>query len=174
MMVRSRSTTGLLALALGACTPALDWREVRPADSDVVALFPCKPKRLARPVALAGAQVQMSLVSCTVKDATYAVGYALLVDPTRVTAALGEMRVAAAANIGAKAVGASEWSMPGMTANPLAQKLAMEGRSADDRPVHEQAAFFVKGLRIYQATIVGPVIEREAAETFFSGLRFSS
>ncbi len=32
----------------------------------------------------------------------------------------------------------------------------------------------MRGLRIYQATIVGPVIENEAAETFFSGLKFTS
>ncbi len=114
-------TAGALSLALGACSPALDWREVRPADSDVVALFPCKPQRLARQLTLAGAKVQMNLVTCTAKEATYGIGYALLADPTRVTPAIDELRRAAAANIGAKAVGASDWSIPGMTANPLAR-----------------------------------------------------
>ena len=31
-----------------ACTPTLDWREVRPEASGLVALFPCKPDRHAR------------------------------------------------------------------------------------------------------------------------------
>jgi hypothetical protein len=32
----------------------------------------------------------------------------------------------------------------------------------------------VKGLRVYQATIVGPVLDKEAVETFFSGLKLTS
>ena len=173
-MILLRTTATAVSLGLVACTPALNWREVRPADSDLVALFPCKPKRLSRPVVLAGAPVQMNLVTCGANETTYGLGYALLADPNQVTPALGEMRRAAAANIGARDAVASPWSLRGMTANPLAEKLAVEGRSADDKPVHEQAAFFVRGLRIYQATIVGPQIDTEAAETFFSGLKFVS
>ena len=34
---------------LPACQPALNWREVRPAGSGAVALFPCQPDVEQRP-----------------------------------------------------------------------------------------------------------------------------
>ena len=101
-MIREMTWGGaLVVLGLSACTPPLDWREVRPIDSEVTALFPCKPQRMSRQVALAGAKVQMDLVSCTAADATYAIAYARLPDPAQVSAALQQLRAAASANIGA-------------------------------------------------------------------------
>ena len=37
-------------LTLAACSPALDWRQVRPDDTGVEAMFPCKPLSHARTV----------------------------------------------------------------------------------------------------------------------------
>jgi len=159
-----------LLLPLVACSPALDWREVRPADSDALALFPCKPERFARRVPLAGAQVEMRLASCKAQDTTYAIGYATLVEPAQVTPALVQLRSAAAANIGGTPA-AADWTIAGMTPNPLAQKLVMQGHDAEGKPVHEEAVFFVRGLRVYQATMVGPALDPAAAETFFNGLK---
>ncbi|HEX6707934.1 MAG TPA: hypothetical protein VF169_24555 [Albitalea sp.] len=174
-MIREMTRGGALAvLGLAACSPPLDWREVRPIDSDVTALFPCKPQRLSRPVTLAGAKVQMDLVSCSAKDATYALAYARMPEPVQVSHALRQLRAAASANIGASAPSTAAWTVPGMTPNPLAEKLSLAGRGADGKSVQEQAVFFVKGLRIYQATLVGPEIDAQAAETFFNGLKLSS
>jgi hypothetical protein len=128
-MISSRPMPGWLLLALVACSPALDWREVRPADSDAVALFPCKPGRYARNVPLAGAKVEMRLASCTAQDMTYAIAYVTLVEPGQVTPALDQLRHAAAANIGATPA-ASDWTIRGMTPNPLAQRLVMQGHDA--------------------------------------------
>jgi hypothetical protein len=61
-----------------------------------------------------------------------------------------------------------------MTPNSRAEKLLLEGRGADGQPVREQVVFFVKGLRVYQATIVGERIDPEAAETFFGGIKFDT
>jgi hypothetical protein len=168
-----RTTAGALAAALAACTPALDWREVRPADSDALVMFPCKPQRFARRLPLAGAHVEMRLASCTAQQATFAIGYATLADPRQVGPALDELRRAAAANIGATPV-ALPWSIAGMTPHPLAQKLVMRGRDAAGTPVDEQAVFFTRGLRVYQATVVGPSVDAAAAETFFGGLELLS
>jgi hypothetical protein len=173
-MIPFRTTVGGLLLAVAACSPALDWREVRPEDSGMVAMFPCKPQRLARSLALAGDTVEMRLASCTAQDTTYAIGYATLSDPGRVTPAIEQLRRAAAANIGAKPVGGSAWSVAGMTPNPLAEKLMLEGHDAAGKTVREQTVFFVKGLRVYQATIVGTAPDAEAAETFFGGLKLVS
>jgi hypothetical protein len=61
-----------------------------------------------------------------------------------------------------------------MTPHPLAARLSLEGRGTDGAAVHEQAVFFARGLRVYQATVVGPVLDAEAADTFFSGLKLAS
>src|SRR6185295_13946246 len=119
-------------------------------------------------------RVQMDLVSCGAGDATYAIAYARVPDPAQVSAALQQLRAAAITNIGAATPTGADWTVPGMTPNPLAQKLAMTGRAADGKDVQEQAVFFVKGLRVYQATIVGPKIDAQAAETFFTGLKLLS
>ncbi|MFO1268454.1 MAG: hypothetical protein U1F67_17830, partial [Rubrivivax sp.] len=47
---RGAVVIALLAAALGACSPALDWREVRPAGTAVVALMPCRPNASTRSV----------------------------------------------------------------------------------------------------------------------------
>jgi hypothetical protein len=166
----SRQAVAVLVPLVVSCSPTLDWREVRPADSEAVALFPCKPDRAARQVSLAGAKVEMRIASCVVQDTVYAIGYATVAEPNRVTPALDELRRAAAANIGATPV-ASDWTLAGMTPNPLAQKLVMQGRDTKGKDVQEQAVFFARGMRVYQATIVGPAIDAAAAETFFSGLK---
>jgi hypothetical protein len=173
-MIPYRMTAAALLLAVAACSPALDWREIRPEDSGVIAMFPCKPKLFARQVPLAGAKVEMRLASCMAKDTTYAIGYANVVDPGQVTRAIEQLRGAAAVNIGAAPAGGVAWSVSGMTPNPLAEKVVMTGHDAEGKPIHEQAVFFVKGLRVYQATMVGPVLDPEAAETFFGGLKLVS
>jgi hypothetical protein len=172
-MTPLRWISGGVLLVLAACTPALDWREVRPVDSDAQALFPCKPGRHARTVQLAGAAVEMHLAACKAQDATYAVAYATLPEPAQVTPALDQLRRAAAANIGGTPA-ASDWTIAGMTPNPLTQKLVMQGRDPEGKAVQEQAVFFVRGLRVYQATIVGPVLDPAAVDTFFGGLRLVS
>lgn len=173
-MASAYSRSGILValvLALTACVPTLDWREVRPASGELVVMFPCRPKVYVRTVALAGVRVRMHLTACTSDTTTYALAYASMDDPARVTAALGELRSAAVANIDGAATLTTAWRVPGMTPNPRAEKLVLEGRGAEGKPVREQVAFFVKGMRVYQATIVGERVDPEAVEAFFGSLR---
>jgi hypothetical protein len=162
------------ALALAGCSPALNWREIRPEASELLALFPCKPDRFARTLMLAGGPVQIRLVSCAAEGVTYALTYAELNDVARVADALAQLRDAAAANIGGQAVAPASFSVSGMTPHPLAQLWNLHGHAADGAPVREQVGFFVKARRVYQATIVGEKIDAEAADTFFSGLKLGS
>ena len=163
-----------VVFALVACAPVLDWREVYTADGELLALFPCKPKVHARPVALAGFRVRMNLTACAAGATTYALAYATIGDPAKVTAALEELRDAAAANIEATARPGTAWRVPGMTLNVRAEKLQLQGRGADGQPVREEVVFFAKGTRVYQATVVGSRIDLEAADTFFAGLKLNA
>ena len=162
-----------LAASLLACTPVLDWRETQPPESGAVAMFPCKPDRFMRSVMLAEQVVQMYLVSCSAGGATYALSHAELVDPTRIAAVLKALRLLAASNIGGRATVLSALNVPGMTPHRLSERLAIQGR-ADGRVLHEEVGIFTRGLRVYQATVIGEVLDPQATDTFFAGLRLPS
>jgi hypothetical protein len=171
-MSLAKTWTALAMLGLGACSPTLNWREVPTEDGQLLALFPCKPDRLQRTVPLAGAPSLMRLASCSVDGVTYALSDAGVAEPAKVGAALQQLRVTAAGNIGAAEAAGTPVSVAGMTPNPQAKRVALQGRGADGQPVHEQLAVFAKGLRVYQATVIGPTLDAEPVEMFFAGLRF--
>jgi hypothetical protein len=166
-------TAAALATALTAgCSPALDWREVRPDDSGAMLLMPCKPASHARRLPLAGAPVAWTLYACSAGEVTWALGFADLGDPTRVGAALAELEAAALGNIGAAAPGRREpLRVAGATPQAAAVMLRASGRRPDGTAVEEQVALFTKGTRVYQATAVGARLPTEAIETFFDSLR---
>ncbi len=154
-----------------ACSPALDWREVRPAGADIAALFPCKPERNSRTLALAGHRVRMEMFACSAGGATYALAYADLPEPGAVGPALSELRALAAANIGADPGVPAVQRVPGMTPQAQAGRVVLAGRLPDGAVVQEQALFFAKGLRAYQASVIGARLDGDAARGFFEALR---
>ncbi len=164
------ATTFMLAV-LVACSPALDWREFQPEGSGVVASFPCKPDRHARSIDLAVQRVRMELLVCEAGEARFALGYFDVAEPARVSQALIELRRLAAGNLGAKGDDALPVAVPGMTPNDHALRLRLDGRQPDGSVLQEHAVLFTKGLRIYQATVLGRQVPPDAADTFFAALR---
>ena len=171
-------TVLLLAVAvavalLGACAPTLDWREVRPADSAVQLLMPCKPIAQERGVVLAGRTVRLALHACGAGGQTWGLAIADVGDPALVGAALAALGASAAANIGAAAVGpgSSPLRVPGATPNPGNQRSRLQGKLPDGRAVHMQLAVFTHGTRVFQATVLGEQVPDEAAQTFFDAIR---
>lgn len=61
-----------VALAAAACTPSLNWREVRLAPTTAVALLPCKPDRAERSVPLGGEPTTLAVSGCEAGGATFA------------------------------------------------------------------------------------------------------
>jgi hypothetical protein len=164
----------LIGAAMLACAPTLDWREVRPEGSGALALFPCKPKSQARITTLARSGVAMTMVACDVGGMTFALSHAELADPSRVTAALIELRSALADNLGASDVRLVVFELPGMTPNPQAMRIWLRGHRPDGTPVREQAALFVRGTRIYQVAVLGARLDEAAAAVFFESLRLTA
>jgi hypothetical protein len=160
----------LLCALLPACSPALDWREVRPEGSATAALFPCHPKSQSRQLALAGAPTRMTLWACEAEGLNFAVAHAELGDPARVTPALAEMAAALAANLQATEVRSEPLVVPGMTPNVQARRIRITGRLPAGAPVQEEAALFAHGTRAYQATVLG-VRTQDAAQVFLDSLR---
>ena len=160
-------------LALAACTPSLDWREVRPAGGGVLALFPCRPAQDARTVALAGAALKLNLESCQAAGATFALSFTDVQDPARVAATIEALRTAAVGNLGGTPVVAGTAVVAGMTPNPLAQRVRVDGRFPDGSAVREELLFFVKGTVVYQATVLGARVDASAVDAFFDGLKLA-
>ena len=158
-------------LAATGCSPALDWREFQPEGSGIVATFPCKPDRHVRTVKLAVQTVRIELLACGADDAQFALSYFDLDDPAKVAAALAELQSLAAGNLGATERQARRAQVPGMTPNPEAAQLRLEGRQPDGSTMQEEAVFFARGLRVYQATVLGRRLRPGAADTYIAGLR---
>ena len=86
---------------------------------------------------------------------------------------LDAFRVQTAANLAGTATEQGAFSPPGATPNPRSARVAIVGTRPDGRRVVAQAAFFVKGLRLYQATVLNADVAGgpEAADTFFGAIR---
>lgn len=162
-----------LAAAAGAtgCTPTYDWREVRPDGGALVSMFPCRPQHQARATELAGMHVPMQLYVCSSGQETWAIAVLDVAQPDQVAPALQALRRAALANLSATLIRTSPLQVPGMTPNPNAALESLQGVSPQGAPIQVTAAFFARGLRVYQATVFGQQVGAEASEMFFSGLK---
>jgi hypothetical protein len=157
---------------LGACSPALDWRETAAEGSGVVAMFPCRPDRHARTVELAGSKLKLEMLVCPADGATYALSFADVPDPAQVSLVLAALRTAALRNVQAAAPQVAPASIGGMTPNAEAVRLAAAGRLPDGARVQAHMVFFTKGLRVYQGSVVGAQPAVESNEIFLAGFRF--
>jgi hypothetical protein len=183
------ATTALLV----ACTPALDWRDVRPAGSGLVIQFPCKPAALERKLALAGTPVTLSLSACKAERHTWGLAHADVADPAKVGPALAELLASARGNVGGAAApvatlaptpasgvptaAASALAVPGATPNPQSARVQWSGTLPDGTAVQMHVAVFARGTRVFQATALGAAGDTEllsAAEAFFASMRLAS
>jgi hypothetical protein len=161
------------ATLLAGCSPSLDWREVRVADGQVAALFPCRPESRVRLVLLAGVKLEMHLESCTAGEANFALSHVNVGDPTRVEPVLRQLQAVFASNVGGTLAEAGPAKVPGMTPNPLASRVRVTGAREDGSAITAEAVFFVCGTVIYQATMLGGRLDAETADTFFAALSAS-
>lgn len=161
----------VLAAALAACSPTLNWRDVRPEGSGATLLMPCRPQDQRREVVLAGAKVMLSMSACRAGPQTWALAHADVGDAARVSAALTELRVAAAANLGASAPQTLPVNVAGATPNPASRRQRVAGHLPDGSTVQEEVAVFARGTRVFQATVIGPALPAEGVQTFFTSLR---
>lgn len=167
----ARRAAWVVLLALCGCSPTYDWREVRPSGSALTALFPCRPQQLSRTTELAGAKLLMQMHVCDTSKETLAVGFLDVGHPGQVAAALASLRAALQVNFSATQIQVAPLHVPGMTPNPNAVLVSMHGVSARGLPVRVTAAFFARGLRVYQASVFGAEVDSEVLQTFVAGLR---
>jgi hypothetical protein len=170
--MRCTSTAGVLAfvLALGACTPTFNWREVRAEGGGLKAMMPCKPDTSERPVPMAGHQVNLQVMGCNTGGATFAILFADMGDAARAGEVLGQWKTATLSNLRSAAVRAAVFRPPGASPLPQSLQVVASGERGDGSKVESHAAYFARGSRVFQAVIYADQLKPEVAETFFSGL----
>lgn len=165
-----RWAVALCAAALVACAPSLNWRETRPPGSGVAMLFPCRPDQQERTIRIAGAALRMQMHSCRAAGAEFSLVVADVAEAARVTPLLVALRAAAEANLGGAST-ARPLPLAGATPNEQSVLMRIEGRVPDGRRIVEHAAFFARGLRVYQVTTLGESLDAEAIDTFFDSIK---
>ncbi|WP_411881269.1 hypothetical protein [Polaromonas sp. YR568] len=161
----------LLATAvLAACSPALNWREVRPEGTRLALLLPCKPDKAEKTVPLGGPATPLSMLGCDAGDATFAVAVAQLADAAQAATVLAQWQSLTLANMkaGPESVQVSPLKIPGAAA----VLVKAQGSRADGAAVSGQAAYFAQGSQVFQVVLYSARIAPEVAETFFSSLKF--
>lgn len=159
------------AAAAAACSPALDWRDIRPSDSALSAQFPCRPSTTARSVRIDGPPRRLTMVSCQTASATWAVAWIGEVDPASVRPLLERWRELSLDNIAGRAGTLAPFAPPGARPDVAAVRLQSEGRRPDGQPMSQALAFFVAGTTVYQATVLGERLDAAAVEQFLGELR---
>jgi hypothetical protein len=160
--MRSPASAVCLLFALVACSPRLDWREVRPPGAGVLALFPCKPDIESREQGRA----RMGLAACKAAGWGFSLTWAQLDDPALVGPALRQMRESLAVRLKASPAPAQVAKISGMTPNPQALQQSLRAER-----LRVEVAVFAHGLRVYQAVMLGPESDPAAWETFLGAIK---
>lgn len=164
----------LALLAQAACSPAFNWREVRPENTRLSLLLPCKPDQAKKIVPLGGPPTTLLMLGCEAGGATFAIAVADLGDAAKAAPVLAQWQRLTLDNMKARP-GASQvtaFKLSGAAAQPAALLVKAQGQRADGTAVSGQAAYFAQGSQVFQAVIYAPKIAPEVAETFFSSLEF--
>lgn len=163
------------AVGLAACSPALDWRDVRPKGVDILVTYPCKPEQVTKIVELAGQKVPMSMTGCVADGMTFALAHARLSSPQQGSQALALLHQSAIANVRGKVDAAEPARVNAASRDPSAARLRIDGVMPDGQPVREQVLLFRQGADVFQLTVFAPTdkFKDDAAQTFGDSVRLS-
>lgn len=165
------------ALALTACSPKFDWREIRSNDAPYAVAMPSKPTTLTRQIDLNGTPVAMTMTASAVDGITFAVGSAELPDATQAQVSLSAMKTALVNNISGtirqeKTLTMAQGSAGGQLAVMEMQAL---GASSNEQARVLFARFVAQDKRVYQLVVTGSekAVKRELVDTFFASFKLN-
>lgn len=158
-----------------ACTPSLNWREVRIELSDVSVLMPCKPDRASRPIALQVKEKTVStnlhLLGCEASDMQFTFGQIHL--PPELPAAdvmqAWQQASLAPMNASAHAATTDPFSLRG--ALPVPEPMRRRLKTATHQV---QWLWWARGDMVYQVALYGGLKSAtfdDTADTYFSGIK---
>ena len=172
--MRTLLTLALVA-GLTACSPEQNWRQLSFEGTRLTGQLPCKPDRPEREVPLGGVPVSLSVAGCESGSSMLAIMTAALPAGADAQAVMAGWQQATLAHLQAAAPSqSSPWQRPGLLPLGSAQRLHLQGRRADGRPVAAQAVWgaFAEGdhVRLVHAVVYAEKISPELAQTFFDGI----
>ncbi len=166
----------LMLAGLGACTPALNWREVRFDDARWVGWLPCKPDRAQRTVNLGGPSAQLSLMGCQADGMDFTLAQLTLPAGLSATQAQQAWKTASLASLQAASdtpsdVPSTDWVLAGASAVMTPQRVVAQGGQGQSA---RWAWFAYDGL-LYQLAVYAPAARaaraQQAMDSLISGLR---
>ncbi|MBP9954797.1 MAG: hypothetical protein KBF22_10020, partial [Ottowia sp.] len=167
-----------VALAAAACTPSLNWREVRLAPTTAVALLPCKPDRAERSVPLGGEPTTLAVSGCEAGGATFALMAAKVPAGRAPDELLAGWQQATLANMRVSGTPARQPFHP-PKGLPLAhaQRVVAQGQQADGRSVTAQAVWTARtagdgGTELVHAVMYAERPQPAVADAFFEGIKW--
>lgn len=166
--------------ALAACQPSYNWREIREADAGYRILLPAKPVSMSRPIDLDGIEVTMAMTGARVDEALFTVGSVVLpaTDEGLRTHATHAMRTAMERNVQGHDARATQVEVPvldsaGRTVgSAIGTHVEVDG-TVGGGPSHMSATFVARGDRAWQAVMISPVADPEAARLFHESFRIA-
>lgn len=160
------------ALGLGtACSPAFNWREVRPDGTALSLLLPCKPDKAQQTVPMDGRPTALTLLGCDAGGAAFAVAVADLGQAAAVPAVLLQWQAATLAGIRAAPPTAVPFPVPGALVAPSPVLVRAQGQRPDGSVVHSHALYLAHGTQVFQVVMLASTVTPEAADMFFSSVR---
>jgi hypothetical protein len=181
-LVTSATLTGLIA-----CTPSLDWREVRfegimqAGDaSPLTALLPCKPDRATREQTVGGERVSLSMMGCPAAGATFTLSRMVLTNAAKAPQVLAAWQAATLAHL---LPNDKAQANKFQAIQPVTSSIKVQGASGWPAAVHltvagGRVAWFAQlagpDVVLYQAAIYesqdAKPLNTEATHTFFESL----
>ncbi len=155
--------------ALAACSPPLDWREVRVAEPPFIVMMPAKPTTHTRTVKLDAMEVGMTMRGAEAAGVTYAVGTVALQDGVAAASAARALQAALVRNIGGTIQQDKQILVSGL---PITD-LQADGKNARGEAMRLHARFAARGPFAYQAVVLGPSgkFSADAAGIFLDSFR---
>ena len=158
-------------LTLNACSPALNWRELRVGpQASVKVLLPCKPDQASRSIMLAGQSVDLHMQGCEAADMLFAVSWVSLPEPARAQEAQAQWQAGMLSSMQARAVQTVPVMFKGATGPAV--RVTASGVKPEGQPVQAQGVWVVRGNQVFHAAMYGEAFTADAADAFFSGIEF--
>lgn len=164
----------LLLLSV-ACTPALNWREVRLESADASLLMPCKPDQASRPIALqakgAGVSANLQLLGCEASEMQFTIGQINLPPDLTATDAIRAWQQASLAPLNAAPSDAKDdaFELKGALSAPQPVR-----RSLKTATHQVQWVWWARGHTVFQVAVYGDTKTKafdDTAELYLSGIK---
>ena len=176
------ASAGLLLGALAGCAPSHNWREVRHEGVPGSVLFPCKPERAVRDVAMLGPNTPtapLHMMSCEVQGRTFAWAAWPLQEPAVGADVMQKWQQASWASLG-QSVAGNPQVPAGWVTNPVVQAGAVSAvRWQGPAVKHTGQAIEAQWLMLYSANwamqlaVYGPPASPELLEPFWRELKLA-